>query len=213
MRRLILLRPEPGLSASARRAEAIGLAVVRHPLFEVEPLPAELPDGPFDALVLTSANAVRYAGPLLRAVKNLPTYTVGTATAAAATNAALRVVAVGTGGVEGLQLPPGRLLHLCGESHKSLPGDVVAVPVYRTLPIGDPLPPLDGAVIAVHSPEAGSRLDALAGLDRSTAAIAAISPVAADACGQGWASVESASAPDDQSLLALAAALCQSGAP
>jgi uroporphyrinogen-III synthase len=40
--------------------------------------------------------------------------------------------------------------------------------------------------------------------------IAAISPTAAAACGEGWLAVQSAPNPDDQSLLALAAGLCQS---
>lgn len=213
MRRLILLRPEPGLAASARRAEAMGLEVVRHPLFTVEPIPATLPDEAFDSLVLTSAHAVRCAAPLLQQVKRLPTYAVGAATAAAATNAALNVVSIGTGGIDGLRLPPGRLLHLCGETHKTIAGDVLSLPVYRTVPTLGPLPALGDAVIAVHSPEAGTRLNALAQIHRANASIAAISPAAAAACGVGWASVDAAVEPSDQSLLALAAALCQSCAP
>lgn len=211
MRRLILLRPEPGLSASAARAEAMGLKVVRHALFAIEPIAATLPGGEFDALVLTSANAVAHGGDVLKAARHLPVYAVGEATAEAARAVGLRVAAVGRGGAEGLDLPVGRLLHLTGERHRALPGETVSVPVYRAVPAGDPLPDLAGAVVAVHSPAAGERLYALATARESTR-IAAISTAAATACGAGWQQVQSATAPDEPSLLALAAALCQSAA-
>lgn len=211
MRRLILLRPEPGLSASAARADALGLKVVRHSLFAIEPVPAALPAGRFDAVVLTSANAVAHGGKLIEAVRALPAYAVGEATAEAARRAGLRIAGVGGGNVESLDLPAGRLIHLCGERHRDLPGDVVAVPVYRAAPTGAPLPDLSGAVVAVHSPAAGERLDALA-TTRATTRVAAISAAAAKAAGAGWERVEWSSTPDDSSLLALAAALCQSPA-
>ncbi len=210
MRTLVLLRPEPGLSASAARARALGLDVIEHALFTVEPVPATLPDGEFDAMVVTSANAVRCGGALLDRFHSLPAYAVGQATAAALREAGIEPSAVGTGGVEGLALPPGRLLHLCGETHKPLIGKVAAVPVYRMAPTDEPLPDLGGKVVAVHSPAAGARLDALAGRDRGRALVAAISPAAALSCGAGWAAIQSAAAPDDESLLALAAVLCQS---
>ena len=44
MRKLLLLRPEPGLSASAERARAIGLDVIACPLFRVEPVEWAAPD-------------------------------------------------------------------------------------------------------------------------------------------------------------------------
>jgi uroporphyrinogen-III synthase len=173
-------------------------------------MPATLPDGGFDALVVTSANAVRCGGTILDRLRDLPAHAVGEATAAALREVGIEPVSVGTGGVEGLALPSGRLLHLCGDVHKTLPGDVVAVPVYRMVPTTEPLPDIAGAVVALHSPSAGSRLDELAGSERRTTLVAAISPAAARACGEGWQEVHSAAAPDDESLLALAAALCQS---
>ena len=210
MKTLVLLRAEPGLSASAARAEALGLRVVTHPLFTVEPIPAMLPEGKFDALIITSANAIRCAGDLLDKVRHLPAYAVGEATATVMRDAGIDPVGVGGGSIERLHLPAGRLLHLCGELHKTLPGDATAVPVYRMVPTADPLPAIAGAVVAVHSPASGARLDGLAGPERASAMVAAISPTAGDACGTGWEGVHSAAAPDDESLLALAAALCQS---
>ena len=63
MRKLLLLRPEPGLSASAERARALGLEVIACPLFAIEPVEWEAPDpADYDALLLTSANAVRHGG-------------------------------------------------------------------------------------------------------------------------------------------------------
>ena len=38
MRKLLLLRPEPGLSASAERARSMGLDAIACPLFRVEPV-------------------------------------------------------------------------------------------------------------------------------------------------------------------------------
>lgn len=212
MKPLLLLRPEPGLAASTARARAMGLEVIEHPLFAIEPVAATLPDGPFDGLVLTSANAVRCGGAALDTVRTLPVHAVGEATAEAARAAGLNVVGIGRGGVEGLDLPDGqRLLHLTGQEHRRI-ADTESVVVYRALPNAKPLPSLGGVVIAVHSPAAGRALDEGAGADRSAACIAAISEAAATACGDGWATVRSAAAPDDASLLALALTLCQSDA-
>ncbi len=63
MRRLFVLRPEPGNSESLQRAEALGLDAVAMPLFDVEPVEWDVPDAAgFDGLLLTSANAVAHAG-------------------------------------------------------------------------------------------------------------------------------------------------------
>ena len=62
MRRVLVLRPEPGAAATVKRARARGLDAVAIPLFEIEPLAWEAPPaGGFDGLLLTSANAVRHA--------------------------------------------------------------------------------------------------------------------------------------------------------
>lgn len=216
MRPLVLLRPEPGLTASAERARALGLDVIERPLFAVEPIdwtahdPAE-----FDALLLTSANAVLHAGPGLDDYRKLPVHAVGGRTAQAARAAGLAIASEGERGVEALfaALPgANRLLHLGGADRvEADPGAnrVTEVTVYRAAQLDDPnLPPLAGHVVAVHSPRAGRRLADVAGADPD-AAIAAISHSAAAACGAGWERVEVAEAPTDAALLALAARLCQ----
>lgn len=216
MRPLLLLRPEPGLSASAARARALGLEVVECPLFRIEPVPWTAPGvEAFDALLLTSANAAAQAGAALGDYAGLPVHAVGATTAQAARDQGLHVSTVGTDGLEALLRGlPGklRLLHLAGEHRVATdPGchAIAEVVTYRAAAISDPaLPPIEGKVIAVHSPRAGSRLAEITGGSPS-AAIAAISAAAAAACGGGWERVETAEAPADEALLALAARLCQ----
>jgi uroporphyrinogen-III synthase len=209
----LLLRPEPGLSASAERARAHGLEVLSCPLFRIEPVEWAAPDASqFDALLLTSANAVRCAGAQLDRFKSLPVHAVGQSTAQAAEKVGLRVVRVGSGNVADLLagLPPTvRLLHLAGEDHR--PADSRQIErriTYRAMPIADPdLPPLTGLVVAVHSPRGATRLGELA-KERASTIIAAISEAAATAVGEGWEEVAVAEEPNDKSLLALAASLC-----
>lgn len=218
MRKLLLLRPEPGLSASAARARALGLDVICCPLFRVEPLAWDAP-GPasYDALLLTSANAVRCGGQGLERLKELPVRAVGAATAAAARDAGFRVQTVGDSDVAALLAGlPGsvRLLHLAGEDFRDVDDRRIDRRiVYRATAIANPhLPPPKGLVVAVHSPRAGRRFAELTAT-RACTAIAAISAAAAKQCGQGWERVEVAERPDDNSLLALTALLCHTSPP
>jgi uroporphyrinogen-III synthase len=213
VRKLLLLRPEPGLSASAERARTLGLDVIACPLFKVEPVAWHAPGSDeYDALLLTSANAVRHGGADLERLKAIPAHAVGQATAAAARAAGFSVETVGQGDVVELLAklaPSRRLLHLAGEDHRA-PDDprIDRLIVYRSAPIAAPrVPSLQGLVAAVHSARAGRRLAELV-TDRARTAIAAISDAAADSCGIGWERVEVAEQPNDNSLLALAARLC-----
>jgi uroporphyrinogen-III synthase len=221
MRRLLVLRPEPGASATVELARKRGLEAVAVPLFEIEPLSWTLPEpNQVDALLLTSANAVRTAGEKLDALRGLPAYAVGQATAQTAREGGLRVAAVGEGGIDELlaSIEPGlRLLHLCGEDRReptTVRQWIAPVPVYRAKPIGRPsdLSVGRGAVAAVHSPRIGRRFAGLMD-DRHSTAIAAISRAAADAAGAGWEVVEAAAHPNDEALLALAERLCNTSAP
>ena len=218
MRKLLLLRPEPGLSASAERARALGLEVIACPLFHLQPLKWQAPDpAEYDALLLTSANAVRLGGPELTGLRGLPVHAVGETTAAAAREAGFRVETTGGGNAVELldELPRSlRLLHVAGEDHRHV-GDrpIERRIAYRSIAIDEPgLPPLDGLIAAVHSPRAGKRLAGLA-RRRTGTGIAAISGAAAEACCSGWQEVDVAEAPNDKSLLALAARLCQTLSP
>lgn len=221
MRRLFVLRPQPGADETVARAIAMGLDAAALPLFAIEPLAWTAPDAAdFDAMLLTSANAVRQAGGGLAPYRSLPVHAVGDATAAAARDAGLLVQSIGNGGVEPLlaALPAGlKLLHLCGEDRRLPPATrqpIRSIAVYRSRALPPPAGWEDvaGQVAAVHSPRAAARLADLV-KDRSTIALAAISDAAATAAGAGWERVETASAPNDSQLLALAARLCQNPGP
>ncbi|PCD01857.1 uroporphyrinogen-III synthase [Sphingomonas spermidinifaciens] len=214
-RRLIVLRPEPGNAATCAAIRAGGVEAVALPLFEVRPVPWEAPDpAGFDALVLTSANAVRHAGPQLVRYGGLPVVTVGAATARAAEAAGLAVAAMGEG--DAADLPPmlasigaERPLHLTGRDHRGL-GLGETVVVYASEP-DDPAPGalavLEGSTALIHSARAGARLATLAsaaGLGRATIAVAAISPAALRAAGEGWRAATAAPVPRDDALIAAA---------
>jgi uroporphyrinogen-III synthase len=125
MRRVLVTRPEPGASATAARLREIGgLEPIVLPLTRIEPLHARPPPdtAAFDALVLTSANAVRMASSeLLTGIRDLPCYAVGPATAEIARAAGLNVVLASGGDARSLSADiisrcagGARLLYLCG---------------------------------------------------------------------------------------------------
>ena len=220
MRRLIILRPEPGASATAERARKLGLEPTIMPLFEIEPVAWQAPSpSEFDAILLTSANAVRTGGEQIGTLRGLPVYAVGEATADAAREAGFDITAIGEAGVDrllGSIEPDLRLLHLCGEDRREPRGArqrITPVVVYRARPIHhSDLAEVKRAVLLVHSPRAGRRLAELVS-KRETVAVAAISRAAADSVGEGWQRIEALKRPDDEALLALAARLCNKPDP
>jgi uroporphyrinogen-III synthase len=220
MRRVIVLRPEPGASETVARARQLGLDAIAVPLFRIEPLDWAAPDPTdFDALLLTSTNAVRQGGAQLQGLQGLPVYAVGGATAGAARRAGFTVVQAGSGGIEELLAEmPGelRLLHLCGEDRKTTSPNrhaIMQIAVYRAKPIDSPpLAAIQGALALIHSPRAGRRFAELV-RRRSSIRVAALSPAAAQAAGPGWEAIEAADQPTDEALLALAARLCNKPQP
>ena len=220
MRPILVLRPEPGASVTVKRAQDLGLDAFSIPLFEIEPVPWGPPDpSEFDGLLLTSANAVRHAGEQIKALAGLPVYAVGAATADVAREVGFDVALAGEGGVDRLleTVPPGlRLLHLCGE-YRRMPADprheITPVVVQAAKPIDSPdLSGVKDLVAMIHSPRAGERFAELVA-ERGSILIAAISQAAADAVGEGWATVEVADYLNDYGLLALAARLCDKPLP
>ena len=81
--RLLVTRPEPHGERTAAQLRARGCDVMLAPLMRVEPIAAALDGGPWDALALTSANAVRAlaAHPDLASLLAIPLYAVGGRTA------------------------------------------------------------------------------------------------------------------------------------
>jgi uroporphyrinogen-III synthase len=217
VRNIVILRPEPGASATFGRAVERGLSPVKLPLFSIEPLPWSPPDdlSEFDGLLVTSANAIRAAGEGLDRLKPLPVYAVGPASAAAAAEAGFDVAKVGAARVGALLKsidPDLRLLHLAGEDRidpRRVWQKITVVPIYRAKAIEQiDAAPVEGSVVLVHSPRAGARLAEIV-TNRAGVAVAAISREAAQACGDGWESVSALQRPSDIGLLALAARLCE----
>ncbi len=213
----LVLRPAPGDAATAARLAEAGLAAIRLPLFTIVPLPWAVPEGGFDTLLLTSANAVRQAGAGLAALSGMPVIAVGSATAEAAGAAGLRVAAVGdTDGVAAIALAHARgwrrILRLTGRERTAL-GGITDVAVYASDPLPLPKGALDvarGAVALLHSTRAAERFAELIrrdGVPRSEVRLAAISDKVSRAAGSGWGAVGIADAPDDASLVATAATL------
>ena len=128
--RVVVTRPEPDGERTAAKLRARGCEVLLAPLLRVEWLErADLGSGPWDALVMTSANAARAitGHPRLPELWRLPVYTVGRRTADAARAAGFTTVHSADGDQRDLaRLLGGRggaLLYLAGEDRA---GDLAA---------------------------------------------------------------------------------------
>jgi uroporphyrinogen-III synthase len=220
MTRVLVLRPEPGASATTQAARDRGLDALAVPLFEVAPVDWDAPEpSGFDGLLLTSANAVRHGGEQLRGLRGLKVYAVGEATAQAARERGFDVAATGALGIDrllGSIDPDLSLLHPCGVDRRApedAPQAITSVAVYRAIAVAAPdLSRAPGSVALIHSPRAGVRFAELV-RQRGSIAIAAISQAAAQAAGAGWKSLNVAEQPSEDALLALAARLCNNSAP
>lgn len=150
--RVLVTRPEPGASRTAARLVAHGHEPLTLPLTRIVPLPDPLlPSSTFDAVAITSANAVRHAPEsLLSSIRALPCFAVGDETAQIARDSGFADIASANGDAEALagviadRLPPGsRLLYLCGRLRRPFfeaaltdAGFIcAAVETYETLPI------------------------------------------------------------------------------
>lgn len=213
----LVLRPEPGNAATAARLQALGIEVARWPLFAIEPVAWTPPDpARHDALLLTSANAVRHAGPGLHTFAGLPVLAVGTATAAAARTAGLTVALTGDTDAAALVAAARaggwvRLLHLAGRDRHEVVG-LTTITVHRSEPVpvaADRIAGWVGTVALLHSPRAARRFAALVDDPalRATIDLAALSPAVAIAAGSGWRAIVTAAAPRDDLLVAAVGAL------
>jgi uroporphyrinogen-III synthase len=213
---LLILRPERGAIATAKRAEAWGISPMIRSLFAVEARTWDAPDPAlFDAVLLTSANAVRYGGGAVGLYRDLPVFTVGAATAQAAREAGFAAVIEGAGSAADAlralaKAGHSRPLHLSGEHrtpYPHLPFVVTSRSVYAAMPIDVALP-TGRCVALVHSARAAARFAGLCPSPRLVDIVAISVPVA-DAAGQGWRTIAIASEPTDNAMLALAAMLCE----
>ena len=221
---LLVTRPEPGNSDTVARATALRLDAHAMPLFAARALPWTAPvPKEFDALLLTSAQAVRLAGPQLARLAPLPVYAVGTATADAAKAEGLTVVQTGAADAQSLldgmtSSKPARILWLCGRERSEFDPRGSALEPVACYAVDAVEPPLAWAqlvaapaVLLAHSARAAQRIAELVGPQRAHLELVAISPTVAAAAGDGWAKLAAAEQPNDASMLALAHALCHKG--
>jgi uroporphyrinogen-III synthase len=225
---VVTIRPEPGCGATVAAGSSAGLAMIGCPLIEIEPVSWSVPPGPFDGLLLGSANAVVHGGPLVDNLVDKPVYAVGEVTAEAARRHGFAVVRVGRRGlqelVDSLAGERLRLLRLAGRERVPLsPPDGIAVEtavVYQStaLPLPESLAERlrEGALVLLHSAAAArhfaAECDRLV-VHRGDIRLAALSPRIAEAAGGGWAALRSAAAPNEAALLALAREMCHNPPP
>lgn len=222
--KILIIRPQPGNDASARRARDAGFTPIQLPFFAVRARGWDAPDpARFDALLITSANAVRHAGAQIAALRALPVHAVGSNSAEAVQAAGLQLASSGTEGIamaleNASAAGHNRLLWLTGEDQTAfaVPQDMRLET--RIVYASDPLPPGDNAcaqlckadIVALHSVRAAQHFAAFVdrqGLDRRAIRLAAFSPAIALAAGDGWRGIAHAARPDDRALLSAAHAL------
>jgi len=202
---------------TAAAIEARGRRAIRLPLFAAGPIDWTPPDpADFDALIITSTNALRHGGAGLARLIGLPLYTVGPASAEAGRRMGFHLAGAGrAGSSELLTLAEAagvrRALHLAGRERTIAPGGIVAeiVTVYASDAVAvspEQVARLSGSVVLVQSARAGARLAELVP-DRASIAIAAISPAAAKAAGSGWERVVTAASVGSEGLVDAAIAL------
>ena len=103
----LIVRPADGAERTAAGLAAAGYDALVAPLLTIRRVAHRLPDGPFDALALTSAHGVGACGDLPR---DLPAFAVGTATADALRAAGFTDVRPGGGTAPALAETLGRAL-------------------------------------------------------------------------------------------------------
>lgn len=168
MIRVLITRTQPDAEATAARVAALGLTPVIAPMLTAQAIAADLPPRPA-GLVVTSRQAMRLAV-LPTAWRDLPVWTIGAGTAAAAREAGFHLIHSHGGDGAGLAAilladpPPGPLLWLRGEDIAfDLTAAGVALTqaiVYRTKPTQ--ISPPKAAFALFHSARAAAVFAALA---------------------------------------------------
>jgi uroporphyrinogen-III synthase len=224
---LLVLRPEPGASMTAKRAFGEGWRPIPSPIFRIEPVAwGSPPASDYDALFVTSANAVRQAGKALRPYQAIPAYAVGDATARALKAAGFSDIRTGRGDAvvmleAAAENGVAKALHLAGEDFRDVGHDAITIDrriVYRSAALdrlGDKAVTAlreGNAVVLLHSGRAAEHFAKLcdeARVPRKSVRLAALAPAVLTAAGEGWRATIAAHKPDDAALLAAAASLCQ----
>jgi uroporphyrinogen-III synthase len=216
--KMLIIRPQPGADATAALAQKAGIPAVTTPLFEVQPLPWDVPIAAnYDAIMVTSANTFRHGGDGLETLRSLPVYAVGQATAIAARAAGFEVIWTGTEGANTLLTQATtdqnyRLLRLAGQHYHETGTPAEMTIDIRAVYHSAKLPPpaslimnlSEPSLAALHSVRAAEYFSTICNsqqISKSAIAIAALSPEIAAAAGLGWADILVADAPNDEALL------------
>ncbi|MFD1199049.1 uroporphyrinogen-III synthase [Brucella gallinifaecis] len=120
---VLITRPEQSAHVTAEKLTALGFSPVSLPVNRMIALPFNMLGTAIDALIMTSANALRYVpGEYLAMLKTIPVFAVGEGTTLAAQEAGFKTVIEGGGDAMRLaatiakQLPNhARLLYLAGQ--------------------------------------------------------------------------------------------------
>lgn len=134
--RVLVTRAAEDAARTAEALAALGYGALVSPLIETRAIDAPVPQGDFDAVLLTSAKAAPHLGGL----RTHPILAVGARTADAARAAGAGDVAAADGDATALaalvaaRVTPGaRLLHLAGEDRKPEPEASLAAAGYRVV--------------------------------------------------------------------------------
>lgn len=127
--RLIITRPDPDGERTAAKLRARGCEVLLAPLLTVELVAAELGPGPWDALIVTSSNALRAIEqhPQREELTHLPVLAVGARTAEASRALGFKDVISAEGSAQDLirlarmryRGGPAHLLYLAGDERSA----------------------------------------------------------------------------------------------
>jgi uroporphyrinogen-III synthase len=126
--RVLVTRPEPGAARTAERLRAAGYEPVVIPLTKVAPLRQGRPTSEFDAVAVSSANALRHAYPaLIGLLLQKPLFAVGEETAAIAREVGFTDVRSSDGSAENMARditlgvgPSASVAYLCGRIRRNV---------------------------------------------------------------------------------------------
>jgi uroporphyrinogen-III synthase len=226
MARVLVTRPQPLAGETAARLSACGHDVIVSPLLEPAPVAWEPPSERIDALLFTSPQGPRFAGPTAEPYRSLPVFAIGERTAAAACAAGFADVRNAGGTVAALYEAAAaagvaRALHLAGVHRTEVEApagfQLIVRAVYEAR-LAKLSPTAVAALRAgevdwalLFSSRTAGRFAKLVddlGVSRTDLAIAAISPAALAAAGAGWRRAAAAGAPNEAGILAAAGLAC-----
>ena len=141
--RVLVTRPEPGAARTAERLRAAGYEPVVVPLSKIVPLRQSRPTVEFDAVAVSSANALRHAYPaLIGLLLRKPLFAVGDETAIVAREAGFADVRSSSGSVTDLARaiasrvgPSSPVAYLCGRIRRDVLETELDLQGVRVVPI------------------------------------------------------------------------------